>query len=63
MRGAGRDGEGVPLPQLVEVPVDERAPVLRAYLDCNPSTADLFATPFDFAAEAERKPVFRVSRP
>jgi len=57
-RGRLRERVGVE-----EVPVAERAQVLRAYLDCNPSTADLFATPFDFAAEAERKPVFRVSRP
>ena len=52
-----------------EVPATERAPVLRAYLDRNPSTGDLFAAArgaplADFAAEAERHPVFRlVSRP
>ncbi len=52
-----------------EVPRDERAPVLRAYLDRNPSTRDLFdaargAPLADFAAEADRHPVFRlVSRP
>jgi deazaflavin-dependent oxidoreductase (nitroreductase family) len=52
-----------------EVAPDERAPVLRAYLDRNPSTRDLFdvapgAPLADFAAEADRHPVFRlVSRP
>ena len=52
-----------------EIPAAERARVLRAYLQRNPSTADLFAarpgSALDsFAAEAERHPVFRlVSRP
>ena len=50
-----------------EVPSAERAPVLRAYLERNPSTADLFDTQrgaplADFAAEARRHPVFRLSR-
>src|SRR6187549_2568026 len=36
-RGRLREHVGVE-----EVPVAERAPILRAYLDCNPSTADLF---------------------
>ena len=48
-----------------EVPSAARAAVLRAYLDRNPSTGDLFAAgrgaPLaDFAAEAERHPVFRL---
>jgi len=51
-----------------EVPASERAPVLRAYLERNPSTADLFdaargAPAAEFAAEAGRHPVFRLSRP
>ena len=58
-RGRLRERVGV-----VEVPVDERAPVLHAYLECNRSTRDLFSTTADLAAEAARKPVFRlVSRP
>jgi deazaflavin-dependent oxidoreductase (nitroreductase family) len=45
----------------------ERAPVLRAYLERNRSTADLFdagrgAPVAEFAAEADRHPVFRLSR-
>jgi deazaflavin-dependent oxidoreductase (nitroreductase family) len=48
-----------------EVQAAERAPVLRAYLDRNPSTGDLFgaargAPLADFAAEADRHPVFRL---
>jgi deazaflavin-dependent oxidoreductase (nitroreductase family) len=61
-RGRRRELAGVE-----EVPAADRAPVLRAYLDRNPSTADLFdagrgAAVADFAAEAERHPVFRLSR-
>ncbi len=48
-----------------EVPVSERAAVLRAYLERVPATSDLFAArrgaPLeDFAAQAHRKPVFRI---
>ena len=59
-RGRRRERLGVE-----EVAPAERAPVLRAYLDRNPSTGDLFeaargAPLADFAAEAEQHPVFRL---
>ena len=63
-RGRWRERVGVQ-----ELPAEERAPVLRAYLERNPSTADLFtaargAPVAAFAAEAGRHPVFRlISRP
>lgn len=50
-----------------EVPVPQRVPLLRAYLERVPSTADLFAagpgSPDDaFAAEAAGHPVFRITK-
>jgi deazaflavin-dependent oxidoreductase (nitroreductase family) len=52
--------------RIEEVPPDERAPILRAYLRQVPFTRDFFAAspgaPVEaFAAEADRHPVFRIT--
>jgi deazaflavin-dependent oxidoreductase (nitroreductase family) len=53
--------------EVSELPPDERAPILRAYVRAVPITrkffdADRDAPPEAFAAEADRHPVFRLER-